>query len=651
MTRLLRMVVALSGVLAAAVMPPLASAQETDAAPASGGWSWSSRFDVGWRGLDLEGSEGSWRTIVDDGDGVRGFALSVDASRGVERGRWADTFTVRGKGFGGDDDQAFRLTLGRRGSYRVVLDATRTKGFFGVPDWQRGQHASDRVREAAGVEITLYPKRAVAWLSFRTRGLEGPGTTTQAQGSNQFLLTDERDARSEDLRVGGRIPIGPVTLTLEQAFRSTDEVDEMALAEGAESGNQGNVTLGAYSRRIDSSSSTSVSRIALQVPFKSRADLSLSFLRADGDGEEVARRDSFQVRPAPPSGIERLLDSEASLDRVAELVEAGLTLKLSERLSLEDTFRLREADSDGDVDQVATSIIGVNETVTESAQSLRYEERSRQNSLGLAWRGPRGVVVRGGFRTGRRELTWGDDAAGETSSAFDEERIFAAASWRPGPKVHLAATLERANNDADGDDPKLLTRTLLQDSWEGSVKLILAPRSGTTVGLTLGIGDGENDAPRGTRSDQWTSISASVTHAFGDAASLRAIVARTSHDSDTALAFHADGAPVASIHEYRLDNTAIRLEVNVRPKARVGARFLARWSETDGTRPTTWYRLEPRLFVRATDRLGFDVGWYRERYDRPSPSQEGFTAEGIMAWMRWSLGGGSEARAAGGGMN
>lgn len=618
----------------------LAQETSTEEAPVeetgASGWTWSSRVEGGWRDLGLSGSESLYRTVDDDGEGLRLFSVNVDGTRSNDRGRFADTFTVRGFGFGGDADQQLEITLARRAAYRVSLDFGRSIQVYDVPSWQLGQHGDDRVRRTAGVRVDLYPGRSRAWVSWRVDELEGPSTTTQRQGSNQFLLDQHLDRDSQDIRVGGQIPAGPVTITLEQGRRTTDGTSVYSLADGAADGNQGSSTLGHYDRTTEESGTTDVSRVALQVPFKDRVDLSASYVHANGDGDSAASRDSLQTRPGPAGGIQRLLETDGANDRLARLAEVGVTVRLTKRLALDETFRMRTATTNGSLDLESTTITNGVANTSLSSALRRYVEDGTENCLDLLWRGGNGVNVRGGLRTSSRTLTWKD---GETSEVDrDDARWFASASWRPGPKLQLQGEVERGDGSTDEIDPKVLARTLPLDSWSAGARLVANPSKATSLGFSVKWREGENPTATERMDDEMLVLAVQGSHSWGDKGEIRGSLSTARHDVSTLLDLTMDGARIQPTQDYRYRNTTFTLEGIARPSSRVTASLLFRSSDTSGSYPVRWQRIEPRVSFKTFRNLDLTVSWYDEKYDPEDYPDEDFRASGLIAWLTWAMG-------------
>lgn len=594
-------------------------------------WEWSGSAHLGYRSLSEEGSDALYRTLVDRDEGLRLFSLDLAGTTGPRRGPVADTIRLSARGFGGEPERLFRFELARRGAYRIRLGVTQVDSIFDVPSWELGQHGHDRERQTVEAGVTVYRPRGAFWLSLRRNENEGPGTSTQIVGSNEFLLEHLLDRRSDVLRVGGRFRAGPVTFTLEQAFTESERDDALSLAAGAEEGNQGSSELERWLTDERTRSTGSITSLAFHVPFKARAELSGRLTWSQGDVDSTHDRDSRQVRPGPPSGIERRLLSTGDVDRRTRVGELGFTVQVTDRLALHDTLRLRAAESDGDLAATETVLIGTRETVTDVVTLTRFEEDSFWNELSLTQRLPRRVVLHGGIRSLRRDVSWRVGDGEQTDAAHDDNRLFMGVSWRPGSRVHVHGELSVGDQDRVTGEPVVLLRREPLDTRSASVRASFRPSDTSSLGVSLKYRHGDNPQADEEHHEDLLGLAITGSVRVGNRFELHGTLSRLRQDASSLLDVTVDGARVKPRQLYRLRQTALSLRSEWRPAERVSLHLRLSGVSASGSLPSRWYEIEPTLAVRAPRGYEWRLGWTVSRYERDDVGGEDFRHEALVA--------------------
>jgi hypothetical protein len=201
-------------------------------------------IEVGYRFLDIIGSEESYRSQINEREGflVRGFHLGTD---GKTNGfPVIDHLRIDGSDLGAGPAGSLRLDAGLTGAYRLRLSYRHLDQFSALAGFANplgaltGQQTWDRTRNMVDVNLELLPGAVVTPLfGYTSNNLTGPGYTTTFVGQDEFRLAQDLKVHDQELRVGAGFHAGPFSGEVLQGWRRYRETEKDSLAPGAGAGN------------------------------------------------------------------------------------------------------------------------------------------------------------------------------------------------------------------------------------------------------------------------------------------------------------------------------------------------------------------------------------------------------------------------------
>jgi hypothetical protein len=263
----------------------------------------STHFDIelGYQWVDVDGDEDLYRTQINQQSGMvlRGFSLHhIDPTGDA---KIADNLRIAASGFGGNPAGRFRLWAGLGKVYRFRLFYNEYENFSALPAYANpeidngvtpGQHTWDRKRQTVSMELEILPNRVVTPLiGYRRNVIDGPRNTTYRVGQNEFQLSSNLEETEQEIYAGITFKAGDFFGTLIQGWREYEANDSLSLAPGERDGNNRVPILGVdqyvddFSRSMTSTADTPVTTANLQGKIGDLADVKLSYVRADLEGE------------------------------------------------------------------------------------------------------------------------------------------------------------------------------------------------------------------------------------------------------------------------------------------------------------------------------------------------------------------------------
>jgi len=255
-------------------------------------------IEIGYRWLDLKGSEGVYRSQINEGDGflIRSLNFSTVDFNGATS--MLDQFRLDVDDVGSGPAGTIRLQAGKSNSYRFNLLYRNTDLYSSIPTFALGQHTFDRSRDVIDTELQILRwNKFKPFVGYSFNRYIGPGTTTYHVGQDEFLLLSDLNDTDRETRVGTAFELGIFSGQLTHGWRHFHGTEELTLAPGANGGNNpGNV----LDRPITAATLARVDRTRIDSPFTSfnisgqasKLRLTGSYSRfesdSEGDGTESA---------------------------------------------------------------------------------------------------------------------------------------------------------------------------------------------------------------------------------------------------------------------------------------------------------------------------------------------------------------------------
>ena len=260
-------------------------------------------LEVGYRWLDLKGSDPMYRTQINEQSGfmIRAFTYSATD---FGNANVMDHFRLDASELGTGPASSLRLQFGKNDLYRFTLGYRRTRDFSANPAYANpfadqgvgiSQHTYSRTRNLVDADLQFFPGGRISpFVGFSWNRWEGPGTTTYHVGQDEFLLDQSFNDRDQEIRVGSGFSVGNYYGSVTQGWRKFRTTDHTVLAPGAGAGNTGGVlgrdiTAATINRNDKASGNTPFTNIFVGGQVVSRVKLVGDFVRfaADSKGNET----------------------------------------------------------------------------------------------------------------------------------------------------------------------------------------------------------------------------------------------------------------------------------------------------------------------------------------------------------------------------
>lgn len=265
-------------------LPGILSAQEQ-----------STSLSLGYQWVTLSGSEQTYRSQVDEDDG-----LVLDDLRLALHGQdWYDTLLLSASGFGGSPTGSLRFSAARRQAYRLSLNYHRGRRVSEVLDFANpllaagvvpGQHTAHGVLDRFDLNVELFPGKAITPLfSYQYVRDREEGATTVHLGQDEFLLGGSTFYRSHEFQVGAAFHLGFFDAVVLQGWRNFEGDSRFVLFPGAGQGNNRrpvldrDVNLSSFRRSSSYSADAPYTTAAVSARFSSFARLSGRYVYQDSE--------------------------------------------------------------------------------------------------------------------------------------------------------------------------------------------------------------------------------------------------------------------------------------------------------------------------------------------------------------------------------
>jgi len=208
-------------------------------------------LEVGYRFLDVIGSEESYRSQINERQGflVRGLHLGTDGKS--EGFPLLDHLRIDGSDVGVGPAGALSLDAGLTGAYRLRLSFHHFDQFSALAGFANplgtliGQQTWDRTRNMVDVNLELLPGAVVTpLLGYTSNSLTGPGYTTAFVGQDEFRLAQDLTVHDQEFRAGLGFHVGALSGEFLQGWRRDHEIEKDLLVPGAGGGNNPGPVLG-----------------------------------------------------------------------------------------------------------------------------------------------------------------------------------------------------------------------------------------------------------------------------------------------------------------------------------------------------------------------------------------------------------------------
>jgi hypothetical protein len=596
-------------------------------------------IEIGYRWLDLDGSEDMYRSQINEDSGalIRSFTLTTNDFGG--RTGFLDHFRIDAGDLGSGPAGALRLDAGKSGSYRFNLRYRTADAFSALPAFANpllgqgvrpGQHTFDRKRSTVDADVEL-----LRWSMFKPfvgyswNRYEGPGTTTYNVGQDEFLLSHYLNDTDRELRIGTGFELGSFTGQVTQGWRRFRGNESFKLAPGAGNGNNVDPVLG---RPILISDLTRSDHTSVDTPFTTfyiagqaseaiRMIVNFARFASDADGTETEDF-SGSLASFPLSRFYSGL-SQASSSRAKNTTWRGSAraeARIIEGLDVMGGFKREHRQLEGSalIDTLYRQSVTFGgadprdvQVILESSNALERDEDSMDIGLVARPKGP--FSFRAGFSQSVADVTVTPDLSeivvdgGSQGGPFDRQiRTFDLGGTFTKSAFSLSGSWRRDR----ADDAILRTDFLDRDRYRLHAAW-KAPRF-VRVGLTADETRQSNDRPEIGYDAKIRQYGADIEVTPIEALSFRASASR----------FRADSTLLYRRPENFTTASSVNLEKGSTHEGGVALTFRRvtfdgglSSTENEGTLPFEMTRSRARLTFQLRAKTGLAAEWSRDEYE------------------------------------
>ena len=418
-------------------------------------WSFFGGFQVGYRGVSVDGSEDKYRQHLNLQDGPRLFNLNFELTPTDEMRGLFDRIELDMTNLGGDPFETLRFSIQKFGRFSLKYDRLKSAYFYddilagsmedSSPSPMHDYHTFDFDRVHDRVNFNLHLSNAAQLdFGFDRFTKKGHSTTTADIERDEFELDKPIDETMSDYSVAFQYSWPRVTIVLEGRMRDYENAIEIFLPGFSEGENPENATeLGYYflDQPYDLQAVTPSLKLVARPTdrFNIKFYAAVEDLTMDIKAHEEALGTTWQGEPYESSA-----SGEGGIDRKSYLYDLDLDYRLFDWFTVVLGARQRDLDQSGEMVFDETDGTGDWTMNTTSAHlGLQFDVGTR-------------FTVTGGVRSESRDVEsdWSQaDSEHGRDEQTDHTGYFMTLGWRPTKEVRFSARVD----DSSYDNPFTLT--------------------------------------------------------------------------------------------------------------------------------------------------------------------------------------------------
>ncbi len=211
-------------------------------------------IELGYRWVDVVGSEDMYRTQINEREGVTLKGLTLQTADFGGKLKFMDHLRLDATDIGNGPAGLVRLEAGWTDQYRLNFSYSRRDHYSALLAYANpllskgiipGQHTIDRTRDTIDAELEIFPNRVVTPIvGYTYSKYDGPGTTSMYLGNDEFRLNSNLTDKEQEFRIGLGFNAGWVYGRITQGWRKYEGEETVSLVPGAGGGNNSNPVLG-----------------------------------------------------------------------------------------------------------------------------------------------------------------------------------------------------------------------------------------------------------------------------------------------------------------------------------------------------------------------------------------------------------------------
>jgi hypothetical protein len=433
--------------LGIALAPPAAAQDD-------GEGSFAGRIVLGFRSVDVNGTETKYREDLNLSDGPRLMDLDLDLTPTGTVRSFVDRIQLDVSDVGDSPFETVRLAVDKFGRFGFSYDRWESDYFYQdvilPPELANVRESSggdfhhfdfERVRDRAKLEVTLSP-RAELDFGFNRFTKKGESTTTLDLQRDEFELDKPIDEERFEYQAGFQYAWDKVTLVLDERYSEYDNAYSIFLpgfseGEALPPANLSSLDFFFLDQPYDYESFAHTVRVIARPTddWIVRASGTLQELSLDLAASERSQGTTFTGAPFTTD-----LAGSGEIDRDADLFDLDLTYVINDRFAAVGGYFYRNLDQDG------RFFFG------DIPNQGRWDIETSGVEGGLEVTLSPELTLTGGLRFESRDVTFAhteDDELETEAESTDHDGYFATVAWRPSKAYMLTLDYE----DDAFDDP------------------------------------------------------------------------------------------------------------------------------------------------------------------------------------------------------
>jgi hypothetical protein len=311
----------------------------------NGPYNVTSSFEVGVRGVEVNGNKEKYRSDLNYQPGVRLFdsSLLLRANEGTP-GPF-DTFLATSSGWGGDPTGYLRLNAEKSKWYEFNATVRKVDYYNSLSNLALNQHIADNEHKLGDFDVTLMPEARVKFnVGYSFDRLSGNSFTTYDYQRDEFPVALPVRSQTNDFRFGVDARVSVLDISFQQGLRYFKDDSTYVVSNppgGFIPGNNptNSSVIRDFHRDLPTRGTIPYSRLTLHTLLAKKVDITGRVIYTDAETEyelfeTVTGRDS--------SGNNITLDrysARGKVNRPNTIADLGVTVLATDRFRVSNTFR------------------------------------------------------------------------------------------------------------------------------------------------------------------------------------------------------------------------------------------------------------------------------------------------------------------------
>lgn len=318
-----------------------------------GDYSVNSSLEFGYRATAVGGSREKFLSDVNIREGVRLFEYSLDSRSVTGAGPLYDFMHADATGVGGDPQQTFSFRIDKKRLYKFDASVRKLNYYRYLPNFSLNAHNIDTRQQMSDFNLKLFPQRAVRVnLGYNRAMAKGFSQYSTSYSSDIFPIPGERRWESNDYRLGIDATYRGWDFSAEEMFRAYKWDTSYAWPGGVNPGTinlADNATVTAFTRPEPTDSHASITRASLRGSLAKRVHLVARGMYGQEqlNGFLIERLSGTTTTANQRTLIQQYL-STSKAKRPSSSFDAGISIDLTDNLTLNNTFRYSDFTINGE---------------------------------------------------------------------------------------------------------------------------------------------------------------------------------------------------------------------------------------------------------------------------------------------------------------